>query len=300
MSWRYHKSISIPRKIIKYLLSGLYPFVIKLYPLPKVYSIEETLDMIITNRASISRYGDGEFLYIIDKVNLPFQIYDNNLRERMIKILKSEEENHFVGLPIGYQSLDNLIPKSRITWRSQITWIYPRLRKYLNPQKHYCNSSMTRVYVTLKDKSISKIYFEKLMMIWHDRDVVLIEGEKSRLGVGNDLFAKTRSLRRILAPAHHAFSRYQNIIAEAMKLSKEKLILIALGPTATVLAFDLAKTGYQAIDIGNVDIEYEWYKMGALSKVKIPGKYTSEAVGGRIVEDIDDEQYNSQIIKRIL
>ena len=81
---------------------------------------------------------------------------------------------------------------------------------------------------------------------------------------------------------------------------REKLVLLALGPTATVMAYDLSHLGFQAIDIGNVDIEYEWYLRGATSKVRIEGKYTSEAVGGRDVEDVPDPVYKSQIIKTFL
>ena len=39
-------------------------------------------------------------------------------------------------------------------------------------------------------------------------------------------------------------------------------VLIALGQTATVLAYDLSEAGLQAIDPGHVDVEYEWYRMG--------------------------------------
>src|SRR5690606_26073411 len=135
----------------------------------------------------ISRFGDGEFLYIIDRLNLPFQQQDPLLREKMIAVLKSEEEDILIGLPIGYHSLENLQQESKRTWKSQIAWIYPRLRKYLNSSKVYSNASITRVYVDYEDRSCSKGYFEKLMQIWEDREVLLIEGEKSRLGVGNDL-----------------------------------------------------------------------------------------------------------------
>lgn len=300
MNLRYSRFARLPRRLIKNALSALYPLVIKIYPLPKVKSIGDTLDEIFENSYSISRYGDSEFLYIIDKLNLPYQRFDDRLSERMKEILVSDLPGHVVGLPIGYYSLDNLIAKSKTTWRSQIAWIYPRLRKYLNLNKQYYNASMTRVYVTFDDKSVSKIYFEKLMKLWNHRKVLLIEGEKSRLGVGNDLFAKCISLERILAPAHHAFAKYDEILAATAAHDRDKLVLIALGPTATVLAFDLAKLGYQALDIGNVDIEYEWYKMGATSKVRIPGKYTSEAVGGRVVEDVQDQAYLKQIIGRHL
>lgn len=34
---------------------------------------------------------------------------------------------------------------------------------------------------------------------------------------------------------------------------------ILLDPTATVLAYDLAVQGFQAVDINHVDVEYEWF-----------------------------------------
>jgi glycosyltransferase family protein len=298
MNIRYGKQFKLLRQIIKHFFSAIYPIVIKIWPLPKVLSIDETLDKILNDRCSISRYGDGEFLYIVDKLNLPFQKQDPILRRKLIEILKSNDPLILVGLPIGYHSLHNLNKSGLLTWRSQIAWIYPRLRKYLDMKKTYYNASMTRPYADYDDKSNSKRYFEKLMKIWEGREVLLVEGEKSRLGVGNNLFEKAICVERILAPKHHAFSKYNQIIDEVKKHSFNKLILVALGPTATAMAYDLAKLGYQAIDIGNVDIEYEWYLRKASNKIKIPGKYTSEAPGGRDVEDIDDKIYFDQIIAR--
>jgi len=300
MNIRYGKAFHIPRKIAKYTLSFLYPVVKKILDFPNVLSIDSTIDKILKDKSSICRYGDSEFLYIIDKINLPYQVYDEKLGKRMKEILISNEENILVGLPIGYHSHNNLNKETKLTWRSQITWIYPRLKKYLDLKKTYYNSSMTRVYADYENKSKSAGYFKKLMAIWENHEILIIEGEKSRLGAGNNLFNKAISVERILAPMHHAFKKYADLFEEAKKHKKSKLILIALGPTATVLAFDLAKEGYQALDIGNVDIEYEWYLRGATKKVKIEGKYTSEASGGRNVEDINDKVYESQIIGKFL
>jgi len=155
---------------------------------------------------------------------------------------------------------------------------------------------MTRHYIEYENRSHSRELFEKLKRIWEGRSVVIIEGEKSRLGVGNDLFVNAISVRRILGPMHHAFDKYDLLLREACKHEKQTLFLIALGPTATALAADLALLGYQAVDIGNIDIEYEWFLRAADSKIKIKGKYTSEAINGRLVEDVDDKEYQSQII----
>lgn len=150
-----------------------------------------------------------------------------------------------------------------------------------------------------KDKSHVQFCFDSLKKIWADKDILLIEGEKSRLGVGNDLFNNTKSIRRILAPNRNAFDYYDPIIHEVQKYPpNEYLILLALGPTATVLAYDLAQKGYQAIDIGHVDIEYEWFRMGATQKVPIKNKFVNEAGGGKGIGDIHDEKYKSEIVCR--
>ena len=75
--------------------------------------------------------------------------------------------------------------------------------------------------------------------------------------------------------------------------------MIALGPTATILAYDLAKAGYQALDIGHVDVEYEWFKMGATSKVPLKNKYVNESLEGRDIGELQDQEYISQIIDQI-
>ena len=59
-----------------------------------------------------------------------------------------------------------------------------------------------------------------------------------------------------------------------------------------------AVKGYQAIDIGHVDIEYEWFKMGASHKVPVPNKFVNEAGAGVGVGDIDNKKYLSEIVCR--
>ena len=73
------------------------------------------------------------------------------------------------------------------------------------------------------------------------------------------------------------------------------MFLIALGPTATILAYDLYKLGYQALDIGHVDLEYEWMKLGTEEQVNLFNKFVNELPGGDIVDDRTDDEYKMQI-----
>ena len=49
------------------------------------------------------------------------------------------------------------------------------------------------------------------------------------------------------------------IICCLKKQNKNKIIILILGPTAKVLAYDLSKVGYQALDMGHIAKSYDWY-----------------------------------------
>ena len=69
----------------------------------KIYSINDTLDEIIINNKSISRFGDGEFSLMYGENNL-FQEYNKSLKKKLIKILRSNEKNLLIGINIPYSN----------------------------------------------------------------------------------------------------------------------------------------------------------------------------------------------------
>lgn len=108
--------------------------------------------------------------------------------------------------------------------------------------------------------------------IWSEKDVVIVEGAGSRLGVGNDLLNEAKSVKRIICPIKDAFSKYKEILAECLKQDKNSLFIMALGPTATVLAEDLSNNGYRALDMGHLDTAYEAFLRNSNKFVHIEGK----------------------------
>lgn len=85
-----------------------------------------------------------------------------------------------------------------------------------------------------------------------------------------------------------------------MKIDKKTLILISLGPTATVLVYDILKLGNQIIDFGHFDIHYEYYLRNATKAIRIHNKYVNEVIGGSLnITSITDKKYYEQIIYRI-
>lgn len=277
------------------LYNFLYYFRPKQKITPHVASMVETLEKISRDKCSVSRFGDGEML-VLGGYPIRFQKADVALSSKLIEVLQSENEKHLVCLSDTFTYLNRYTRNATRFWRTHF-YLYGNLwDQYLIPNKQYYNTFMTRPYMDFKSKAECGLWFDLLKKIWEGRNVVFIEGEKSRLGVGNDLFANAKSIKRILCPPTSAFDQYDQILAEAMKQDNDCLFLIALGPTATVLAYDLFKQGYQAIDAGHVDIEYEWFRMKATKKVKIASKYVNEAFAGNKIDDSGDADYRNQII----
>lgn len=270
--------------------------------LPKICSLEETLKKVTEEHMSISRYGDGEFQIILGNAKDKYQENDELLAKRLREILVSNLNNHIVALADDYGSVDIYGEKTRNDIRKYMTEAKRKQQyQFIDMNKQYYNAYISRPYVYYPKEQYIEAgeRFEKLKMIWKGRDVVIVEGDKTRMGIGNDLFSETKSLSRIIAPNENAFSVYDRILKTVLdNVDKDKQVLIALGPTATVLAYDLANYGYWAIDLGHVDLEYEWYLRGN-GKCHIPYKYNNEMVGGSVVADIKDEQYEKSIIRII-
>ena len=160
----------------------------------------------------------------------------------------------------------------------------------------YGSTFVSRPYIDFEDKSQAKGQFDKLKSIWKNRDLLIVEGATSRSGVGNDLFAEAKSIKRIVCSSHSAYSRVDEIEQEIEKHAAGRLVLCMLGPTAKVLAYRLSQKGHQVLDIGHIDSEYEWMKMGAKTKVKFAHKHTAEYNFDQDIEFIEDETYTSQIV----
>ncbi|MDE6751033.1 MAG: GT-D fold domain-containing protein, partial [Lachnospiraceae bacterium] len=159
----------------------------------------------------------------------------------------------------------------------------------------YYDAYLFKCYFQSKDRDDATRRYALVKRIWQDRDVLLIEGAETRTGQGNDLLDGARSIQRILCPTQNAYTRYQDILDKAEEVAENKLILCALGPAGKVLAYDLIQNGHQVVDIGQIDMEYEWYRAGVGIKVPNPTKYVSQ-LPPALVEEIHDEKYQSQII----
>jgi len=267
---------------------------------PKVLSMKDSLSFILRQRISISRYGDGEIL-LMEGYSIGFQKKNKALAGRLKEIARNPIPGHRVCIPGVFTRLSSFNKKSEKFWKD---FLFTNngltlFNKYFRSGP-YLNTQISRFYADWKDKTEAPSYISFWREIFHGRHLLLVEGTGSKLGFYNDLFEGAASIRRIVCPAENAFDHYHAILETTLNKTQgtDDLVLIALGPTATVLAYDLARAGVQALDVGHIDIEYEWFKMKATSKVPVPWRYVNEA-GSTVSEMSSEPEYTSQVIAQI-
>lgn len=288
------------RNVKKVLLKLCFKIQRKIKPAPFVYDTDETLKFIIEKKASMARYGDGELNLIVGN-SIDFQDYSSEISHRLQEILIYDDEKFLVGLPDTFRKREDLNFKTREFWERYHNIHWNQWQKFIKKGKKYYDATVTRFYLSYIDKTKSEQILNQWRQVWEKRAIVIVEGRDSKLGVGNDLFINASSIRRIICPSHNAFSVYRKILKSVKEnCNVDELILIALGPTATILAYDLYKKGYWALDLGHIDIEYEWMLMKATEKKNVVGKFTNEAIGEKLEGGIQDESYNNQIIDWII
>lgn len=265
-----------------------------------VMSIDETLDQLLEMEQSLIRFGDGEF-NLINGNSIAYQEYQENLAQEMREILLHADDTEnkvLICLPEIFEIFKgNFLQNedSEKFWK-QVLDDHGRFFQETCQAKGYGSSWISRPYIDNKDKSHAITQFEKIKSLFDHKDILIVEGATTRSGVGNDLFNNALSIKRIICPSHHAFSKVDVIQQAILDHAPGRLILLMLGPTAKILAYRLSQLGYRALDLGHIDPEYEWMKMGAETRVQLKHKHTAEFNFDQGIEFIEDEDYNSQIV----
>lgn len=269
------------------------------YQGPQIRSSEELMKKIIEEKKSLCRFGDGEFEIILGRDRSKFQKGNEKFAKRLDEVLQSEREDVIVAIADNYGSLEKYTEEAARNIRHYLT---PDVRKQhmqlLKQDRVYYDAYVSRCYLMYRDKTHADKIFALYKELFRDRDILIVEGTYTRNGYNNDLLDTAKSVKRILCPDYDCFCVYDRIQKAVKKVAeKTDLILLTLGSAATVLAYDLACDGYQSIDLGQLDNEYEWYLQKSITREAIPGKVVSEVNRDTHLDEVKtDSRYESQIV----
>lgn len=245
-------------------------------PMVSVQSVDETISMLQNTNKSLVRFGDGEIAMIRGR-DLKLQKSDPELRRRLVNLLGNPYVDLAVSVQDIFRGLEIYRPASQLFWEDHFLFYHGYYRKYCRKDQEYATTLFSRCYITLMNTSHCQEWFDRIRAIWSDKDVVIVEGVRTHNGVGNDLMSRCKSVERILIPPTDAFASYDRILKACKECRSDKIFLLSAGACAKPLAEDLFRSGYRVIDIGNLDMEYEWFHMKARDKCPI----SKHAVVGR-------------------
>lgn len=261
----------------------------------KVYTIDETIRELIDTNKSIVRFGDGEVTMIRGR-SLVLQQVNPEIIEGLKRIIGYQYDDLIVSIPGIFDDLSIFRKESRRFWKDHLLFSRKEYERYCNPHKAYYNSLMSRFYYSIADKSKCYNWANEIKKIWQGRDIIVVEGERTHNGVGNDLFDTALSVERIIGPSQDAYEKLDEILDACRQYPKDRLFLISLGIAAKFLTEKLFLDGYRVLDIGNLDMEYEWYLRNAQEKEKID---KHDVIGDQMNAEAGYQEYLGQIKKRI-
>lgn len=262
----YFRNKYISKKDFKILFSYINEF-------PKVLSTSETLKKILDNRLSVARFGDGEFDKALKLVKYDtYQMPSEELSNKLFEILKSDDERILICIPPFSQGFT---VKSKAYRRGLDFWSWHWLQRFDLLKNHlikniYGNSLISRQEVFLENS------IELVKKLWEGRDVVFVYGKNGRFHKNSILFDNINSYFSIESIATNAFSELSNLVQQCVTFDKSYLFLLALGPTATVLSYELTQLGYQALDIGHLPNSFDQFNGKIDSPEKLPFELTSK------------------------
>lgn len=270
-----------------------------------VLSFKDTINQLINTNCSIIRYGDGEF-NLIEGKSIGFQNENTEISNLLKKILNTESEDLMIAIPDVFGSLSWLDIRSARFWQRQREINRETYLTNLSESKVYGNAHVFRPYIVSSKKNredVNEIY-SSIKTLWNDKDIVIIEGSTTKMGVGNDLLYGCKTVERIICPSVNAFSKIEEILTIATNIDKHKLILLSLGPTAKVLGYELYRLGYRVIDTGHIDSDYEWFCKKVNWKTRLDnGKHNAEGDDSQInigfISKDEIDKYVSEIIAEI-
>lgn len=224
----------------------------------QILNTEETLRLLGGTDRSFVRFGWNE-IQLMQGKTVASQQADERLARHLKKVLHTADEDLLIGIPYYYmcpgQRLTDYMEVRSLSVADQRRFLLKNCRR----DRTYIDSGFSQAYHLYKEYDFEH-HFELAAGLFAGRDVTVIcgEGVLDRLHFG--LLDVCRTVEYLYGPPSDAYVRYKELLGAAGKISRDRLVCLALGPAAVPLACDLHRRGYQVWDIGHLLKDYDAYR----------------------------------------
>lgn len=223
------------------------------YPRQKILKIltaEETMQEIISSGKSFIRTGDGEISLMMGK-NHSFQDYNEEIAERLLKMLHNPPDNILVGLNrVYFVSLGQ--KKNRNYYRRNA---YDFRKFYLencSSEATYIDATCTGPFFFSDSKDMLVNHYEEWKKMFRNRDIVVVCGEGLLDEYEYDVFEYANCKGIINCPRTNAWKKKDEIVQKIHNYSTDILLVFILGQAGKAMIYELVEEGYVCWDVGHL------------------------------------------------
>ena len=260
------KNLSREIEYVHYAIDNIkYEIEEDLKQIPKITikSNEETLNKLLHSNCSLSRFGDGE-MTLMCGTSIPSQKANEVLTQRLKEVLSDANNNVMIGIYPLCKSLMNASEASKDFDRRIVSKYRPYFSKFLKENYDYYSIGFTMPYMSIgankKHTEYLCRYYDKFRSLWDNKDIIIVCGERVFKNIKYNIYDNAKSVEYIYGPTNSAFEDYDKILNKVLEKDKNKLVILILGAAATVLAYDLSKFGYRALDFGHLSKDYDVFR----------------------------------------
>jgi hypothetical protein len=214
---------------------------------------EDTMLRLIDGTTSLARFGDGELLSMLRPgYDLYFQRTTPELSAELRSIWTMQDLDAG-SLLLGFPDVSKG-PYWSDVWANA----WPDLRLISRTDITYGNTHVTRprFFSRLGQRGV-----DLWRQVWADKSVCVVTGTASRFVPIAGLFDSAATVSREDAPAIDAYA-HVDALERRLLDNPADVLLLSLGPSATVLAARLSRRGRRAIDIGHITSSYRTVFLG--------------------------------------
>ena len=189
--------------------------------------------------------------------DIPFQKGSPEIAKRLHEVFTSNNPDILIGFHSCLFKIPSIVlPVVKLFYYCKSAHYRHQVLQLVDPEKTYYSAEFTQLYMLYENYDF-KTYYQKMAQIWNNRDITIICGQGIMNKITHNVFDSAASVEYVYAPSQNAFDSYDDLLKQAKQIDKNRLVIIILGPTATVLAYDMALCGYQALDFGHIFKDYD-------------------------------------------
>lgn len=229
----------------------------------RIYTADETVELLLKEPKSFCRLGDGE-IGIMNGINTMFQKYDKNLAKELRMLLTEKYDDMYVGINRCYFQSPILNSENNHKYYR----IYgTNLRRFFlnicNKENIYIDAAFGCAYYRFKDSYDFAGHYEKRMRLFEGKKIAVMSGASLLDKLQYDIFERADDKIILHGPSMDAYEKIDELISEIdKKVPKDYVVCLILGMTASVMIPRLTKLGYMAWDIGHMAKDYDVYMQG--------------------------------------